>query len=43
VVAGAKAMALTVVDLWTDPVLLDGVKQEFSRVASAVDVLGVTQ
>ncbi len=43
VVAGAKAMAMTVVDLWTDPVLLDGVKHEFSRVASSVDVLGVTR
>lgn len=43
VVAGAKAMALTVVDLWTDPVLLDGVKHEFSQVASSVDVLGVTR
>lgn len=42
VVAGATAMALTVVDLWSDPALLAGVKREFAGVTSSVDVLGVT-
>ncbi|MBM3827195.1 MAG: M20 family metallopeptidase [Actinobacteria bacterium] len=42
VLAGAKAMAMLVVDLWTDPALLAEARQEFSRVTSTIDVLGVT-
>lgn len=43
VVAGAKAMAMTVVDLWSDPDLLAGVKREFARISSSVDVLGIAR
>lgn len=39
VLAGAKAMAMTVIDLWTDPNLLSAVRREFATVTSAVDVL----
>ncbi|MFZ9158538.1 MAG: amidohydrolase, partial [Ilumatobacteraceae bacterium] len=39
VLVGAKAMALTVVDLWTNANLLADVRREFASVTSSVDVL----
>ena len=39
VLLGAKAMAMTVVDLWTDADLRDRAATEFSSVTSEVDVL----
>lgn len=43
VVAAASAMAMTVIDLWSDPALLAAVKREFRTVASSVDVLHVSR
>jgi hypothetical protein len=40
VLVGAKAMAMTVVDLWTNSELRSEAHAEFSLVSSEVDVLG---
>jgi len=39
VIDGAKAMAMTIVDLWTDPTLCERVNGEFARIPQGVDVL----
>ncbi|MGA0782152.1 MAG: amidohydrolase, partial [Ilumatobacteraceae bacterium] len=39
VIDGARAMAMTVVDLWLDNSLRDQVAAEFSTLSSEVDVL----
>ncbi len=39
VIDGAKAMAMTIIDLWTDPTLCERVNGEFARIPQGVDVL----